>query len=626
MSEGFEIIAQDGLPDAEPDTEHRIGGAFPNPAVALSPVIPLGFTGAKVSFAMPEGEIRHEVASKIGSMLRIDIYACQAGQAFLTHWRDEDGKFQRDLASVWFVRKCREAGLWNSKRQERGLGVWPGEAGGVVLHRGAEIWTWPASGKMVKTTVVEALRNPKGPLYRLRPTAPAPARPAAAAEGQWLRQHLDHWRFEALGEEGLTGADIVAGWTMAALLGAVAPFRAHLMVDALAGSGKTTLMHFVAAVMAAHEVEVIDAFTPAGLKNDLAGQARPVLIDEAESSPGGQHGPGPVETALKLLRSMSTGMGGTRKQGDIGGGTVTQTAVGAVMMAAISPPRLGAADASRIVELRLLPLSAGVGSSPGGGQPPGPLATDAALEAARLKAEGLAPALLGRALSGAARYRSDVGEVKAALGRLRESPRTADLIAMLAAGRRLLLFDEALTPAAAEEEARLWRPLLTQREALDQLSNPGADCLAFLLNADSGQHVRDRRETLGDLVTRWIKKERDYDDALKSHGVKLWEGDPSGQGLAPRPWLVVANQHPGLTAIFTRSAWPDWRRNLTHLDALGAEYATRCSKNSEWFGLKKSRALYIPLTPWIESFARPAGTGGGGGVPTTVPEEDLVWQ
>lgn len=617
MSEGYEIIAQDGLPDAEPDTEHRIGGAFPNPDVSLCPVIPLGFHGAKVSFAMPEGEIRHELASKIGSMLRTDIFACQAGQAFLTHWRDEDGKFQRDLASVWFVRKCREAGLWNSKREERGLGVWPGEAGAVVLHRGLEIWTFPPKGKVEVTGVAEALRNAKGPLYRLRPTAPAPVKGASAGDGLWLRQHLDCWRFEALGVEGLNGADIVAGWLGGAMLGAVAPFRAHLMVDALAGSGKTTLMHFMAAAMAGHEVDVIDSFSPAGLKNELAGQARPVLIDEAESSPGSQHGPGPVEQALTLLRSMSTGMGGTRKQGDIGGGSVTLTAVGAVMMAAISPPRLGPADASRIVELRLLPLV--------GGGSPGPLATDDALEAARLKAQTLGPALLGRALVSAARYKGDVAQVKAALARLGEAPRTADLIAMLAAGRRMLLFDEALTPEAADDEVRLWRPLMQQRETFDQVSNPGADCLGFLFTADSGQHVRDRRQTLGDLVQRWIKKERDYDDALKAHGVKLWEGDPTGQGGAARPWLVVANHHPGLTAIFGRSSWPDWRRSLTHLDALGPEYATRCSKNSEWFGPMKSRALYIPLTPWIESFARPSGTVGGGTVPATVPEEDDVW-
>lgn len=616
MNDGFEVIAQDGLPDAEPDTEHRIGGAFPNPDVKLSPVIPLGFHGGKVSFAMPEGEIRHEPASKVGSMLRADIFACQAGQAFLTHWRDEDGKFQRELASVWFVRQCREAGLWNGKREQRGLGVWPGAGGVVVLHRGLEIWTFPPKGKTVVTSVAETLRDPKGPLYLLRPTAPAPGKAATAGDGLWLRQHLDNWRFEALGVEGLTGADIVAGWLGGAMLGAVAPFRAHMMVDALAGSGKTTLMHFIAAAMAAHEVEVIDSFTPAGLKNELGGQARPVLIDEAESSPGGQDGKGPVEQALTLLRSMSTGMGGTRKQGDIGGGSVTLTAVGAVMMAAISPPRLGSADASRIVEVRLLPLV--------GGASPGPLTTDSDLEAARLKAQALGPSLLGRALDGARRYRDDAAQIKAALGRAGEAPRTADLIAMLAAGRRLLLFDDPLTPEAADEEARLWRPLMRKREQADVSSNPGADALAFLMDADSGHFVSDRRATIGELIRRQTSHEKEYEHTLRAHGLLVldfWPGEPG----PPRPWLLVANHHPALEKIFGRSAWPDWRRTFEHLDAMGPDYATRVTEPRRFGVGIKQRTIAIPLAPWLEKFDRPGGTVAGAGVPPGVPGDSYDW-
>lgn len=609
----YETIASDSLSEAEADTEHRLAGAFPNPDVELSPVIPLGFAGAKVMFAMPEGEIRLEMASKISGMLRTDIYACQAGQAFLTHWRDEDGKFQRDLATVWFVRKCREAGLWNDRREVRGLGVWPGEAGGVVLHRGGEIWLIPAAGKASKMSIAMALRTPKGPLYRLRPTAPEPKKPAGRADAQWVRETLDLWRFEAIGGEGLTGADILAGWLMGALLGAVAPFRAHLMLHALAGGGKTTLMALVAALMSGLDIEVIDAFTSAGLRNDLAGQARPVLIDEAESSPGGQHGPGPVEMALELLRRMSTGAGGTRKQGDINGGSVTKTAVGAVLMAAVSLPRLGPADATRIVEFRLLPLVS---------DPPRPLATDVELETARLKAQGLGPALLGRALAGAQRYRADVAQVKAALGRARQSPRTADLIAMLAAGRRLLLFDVALTPDEADEEARFWAPLLLQREQADVVSNPGAEALAHLMSADSGQHVSDRRMSLGELIERQCKVEKHYDETLKAHGVKVWDGVWPGQDGPPAPWLIVANHHPALEAIFGRSRWPDWRRTFVHLDAMGPEYATRVAK-PQWFGTGvKQRGLAIPLTPWLESRS---GTGRAGGVPASVPEDSDAW-
>ncbi|WP_374572558.1 hypothetical protein [Phenylobacterium sp.] len=601
-----------------PEGSERRLGVFPNPDLTECPVVPLGFVGGKVVFAMPEGEIRQELASKIGTMLRTDIFACQAGAAFLGYWRDSDDKFQRDLASMWFVRKCREAGYWDANRPIRSLGVWPGEAGALILHVGDEVWSLTADGERVERPIVEALRARRGPLYRLRPPAPRPGEAGSALDGQWVRRTLDLWRFAPIGDDGLTGGDVVAGWLMAALLGAVAPFRGHLLVNALAGSGKSTLIEFVHALLSALAGDVVDSFSEAGLRNDLAGMARPVLLDEAEATPGGQ-GPGVVERALELLRRMSTGSGGTRKQGDVGGGSVTQTAVGAVMLAAINPPRLGPADASRIVEVRLLPLS---GSDlPAGTPKPRPV-SDGQLAEVMAEAQRLAGGLLARALAGAWRYRSDVGELKAALLRAGESPRAADLTAMLAAGRRLLLFDEPLGPEAADDEAAFWRPLLVQREASEVVSNPGADALAHLMAADAGVFRSDRRQTMGDLIRRWVDGDNDVEDTLKSCGLRLWRG---AYGDRPGPWLLVANHHPVLTRIFERTAWAEWRRTLSYVDALGPEFATWPSKPLNYGVGVKQRGLAIPLTPWLESPVRASAGRENGHVPGNVPEQDIEW-
>lgn len=620
--DAYEVVAKDPLEDAEEDAGRGMR-PMPNPDLGESPVVPLGFLGGKVVFAMPEGEIRMELAAKIGTMLRTDIYACVAGQSFLAYWRGEDDKFMRDLATVWFVRQCRQAGLWDVNRPVRALGVWPGEEGRIVLHLGDEIWRVPEKGKAEKLPIIDALRERRGPLYRLRPPAPRPAKPISAVDGQWVREQLDLWRFESIGADGLTGADVTAGWAMAAMLGAVAPFRGHLMINAMAGSGKSTLVEFIHALQSAVTGDVIDAFTEAGLRNDLAGMARPVLLDEAEAGTGA-HGPGVVERALELLRRMSTGSGGTRKQGDVGGGAVTQTAVGAVLMAAINPPRLGPADASRIVELRLMPLS---GADLQAGAPRPKVATRAEIQAVVEKARAMAAGLFGRAVAGAWRYRADVDEVTAALARAGESPRTADLVAMLAAGRRLLLFDHPLTPEEADEEVRFWRPLLSQREANEVTSNPGADALAFLMAADVGVHVRDRRSTVGELLNRWVKHEDDYVDVLKVHGLRL-SRDPAPDGR-PGPWLFVANHHPKLEAIFRGTVWGDWRRALAYLDGLGPDHKTWCTPNSLNFGVGvKQRALAVPLTPWLGD--RPVMPPGvtplrSSAVPPTVPEEDLDW-
>lgn len=612
--EGYEVVAGDPLEEADDIADSR-AMPFPDPDMSLCPVVPLGFHGAKVVFAMPEGEIRHELAAKIGTMLRTDIFACAKGQSFLTYWRDADDKFLRDLATVWFVRKCRTAGLWDDGRPIRSLGLWPGEGGQLVLHLGDEIWRLTEGRKGLEAlSIFEALRERRGPLYRLRPPAPRPEKAATVVDGQWVRDQLDLWRFESIGAEGLTGADVVAGWLMAALLGAYAPFRGHLLVNAMAGAGKTTLVKFVHAVLGAIAGDVIDSFSEAGLRNSLAGMARPVLLDEAEGAPGG-NGPGVVERVLELLRRMATGSGGNRVQGDVGGGSVTQTAVGAVMMAAINPPKLGPADGSRVVEARLLPLS---GADLAEDAPRPMTATAGELAAAVERAGVLAPHMLGRALKGAWRYRSDVEAMSAALARDKQDPRTGDLVAMLAAGRRLLLHDKALSLEEADEEVAFWRPLLLQRASAEIVTNPGRDAFAHLMAADSGVHLTNRRETLGGLIQRWARNEREYEDVLQGNGLRIWEGQ-ARDGRAG-PWLLIANHHPKLEAVFKPTPWADWSRTLAYMDAIGPEYRTWRTENSMRFGVGvKQRAIAIPLAPWIDKLAR------SGGVPPPVPEEPVDW-
>ncbi|HYD26913.1 hypothetical protein [Brevundimonas sp.] len=584
---------------------------MPDPDLAVCPVTPLGFEGKNVVFAMPEGEIRSEPASKIGPMLRTDIFVCRAGAHFLTLFRNKRDEFEQLAAVMWFVRACRDKGKFDRRRTVRGLGVWPGTAGEVVLHKGDEIWTYGDGPAPVKQTIGEALKVAKGPLYLLQPAAEAPsAKPAGRADGTWISERLDWWRFEPIGDEGLTGRDLVLGWVMAAMLGAVPAFRVHLLLYALAGSGKTTFLEFVHALLSAVSGDVVTSFTEAGLRSDIAGMARPVLLDELEASDGA-NGPGAVERVLDMLRLMATGSGASRKQGAVDGGSMTQTAVGSVLMAAISPPRLDPALATRVAEVRLLPLT--TPRTPGEERA---LPSRAVLKAAISEAADKSPALLTRALTQADRFRDDVAAMMQALTEAGEAPRTADLISTLAAGRRLLLHDSPLTREEALEEARFWQPLLDQRAASETVSNPGADALLFLFDADSGKSKHERRLKVGEWIQRWIDHETrsDSEDVLKHLGLRVLEeqGDP---------FLLVANRHPFLEKLFARSRWPDWKRTFAYLDALGDAYRIG-HRDSIRFGLAgKQRATVIPLTPWLERAA--STTARSGGVPLPVPEDDI---
>ncbi|PZU62327.1 MAG: hypothetical protein DI552_00210 [Brevundimonas sp.] len=596
----------------EPADSEKLLGAFPNPDVGLSPVVPLGFDGAKVIFAMPEGEIRRELASKIGQMLRTDIYACQAGQSFLSYWRDKDDKFQRELATVWFNRACREAGKWDPNRPVRSLGVWPGGQdsegrGGVVLHRGEEIIRYADGKDPVHRTIAEALKVKRGPLYQLRPPAPEAGRPCSKAAGRWIRRQLDWWRFEDIGEDGLTGADIIAGWLAASLLGAAAPFRGHVLLHALQGSGKSTFLEFCHALLSALAGEIVSSFSEAGFRADLSGLARPNLLDEAEA--GGSDGPGAVEQVLTLLRLMSTGAGARRLQSDNAGGVMTQTAVGTVMMVAITPPKLDAALSTRVVALKLRPLT---GTDLGPDEEKPRLATRRQLARITRHARALAPHLLGRVLENAGRYRDDVSAVVAALVEEGEEPRNADLMAMLAAGRRLLIEDDPLTPEGAVEEARRWRPLLAERQAREVVSNVGAEALAHLMGWNSGQHRGDRHVTIGELINTHLVEKVFQDEPLKAHGLQIYQGP--GKDGREGPWLFVSNNHPVLDRIYGKTRWRDYRTALEYLDELGPEHRTWATKPLRFGVGIKQRALAIPLAPWLDKpFSRSRG------VPGTVP-------
>ncbi len=578
---------------------------YPDPPIDECPVALLGFYDEFVVFAMPHGNIRAVKADLVARKLRVDILNQPAGRKFLGYWKDAvDDKFRLQQAAEWFVAKARDAGFWDNSRPQRGPGVWPWR-GDVVLHRGCELMIYPADKTKpnIRVSIAEALRDTKGPIYTLKADRPKPEPACPASDGQWVRDQLDAWHFEQIGDEGLTGADVIAGWIGASMLGAVAPFRPHALLYALLGSGKTTLIRFIHALLSAIAGDVLDSFTPAGLQNDLGGNARPVLIDEAEASTNPQ-GVGPIEAALDLIRKMATGEGSVRKMGTIGGGSLTQTAVGSVMMAAVNPVKFGPADASRVVEARLLPLT--MERQPGSAfRPTG----DDKIAAMVTRANEIAPALLGRALTSAHRYLADVEALKLAFRQQGEAPRSADLIASLAAGRRLLVADRPLDDAEAAEEAQLWRGLITNREQNENVSNTGADCLAHLMTWPCGKTAGGRLVTIGEQVERrtqgHVSNEdiKEIDATLGAHGLKVKPAVPGDDGQN-HPWLLVAHHAPGLDRIFERTAWRDWRRALVNLDALGPEFKTRPG-NKQRFGVGlEQRCTAVPLDHWVERFTR----------------------
>ncbi|MBX9707910.1 MAG: hypothetical protein K2X61_08270 [Caulobacteraceae bacterium] len=567
------------MPDAEPDAD--AGDVWIEPDLDECPVIPLGFYDRMVVLALPEGELREEPAYRIGSMMKTDLFVGKRGRIFLSLFKNRKNEFQREKAAAWLVEKCRDAGRWDENRARRGYGVWP-SAEGPVVHAGDAIGRWPFR-KGDWRSVADALRETRdGPIWLLRPPHPRPGKPASVEVGRELKTKLGMWSFAPLGDGGMTEADVVVGWQGCALLGGVPAFRPHLSVSGGAGTGKTTLSRLMQAAGSANAGELLDTFTEAGIRNSLSGEARALYMDEAEPSPDGQ---GPVEKAMEILRRMSTGEGSSGRKGDTGGRTVTTTAVGAAYLASIFPVAIGDAMATRMVEVRLRPL----GKAKGG--------ADDALKAAIDWAREISPDLLARAVRDVGRYRNDVSMMKTALGETGRLPRTADLIAALAAGRRLLLEDQALTLETAREELQLWAALISGREETSAAQNPGQACLSRIWAINSGQHSKDRHLTLGEMIEEEATSPGYHEKVLKTFGLAVENGHTNAE--RPGPWLIISTNHPTLARGLAGTQFANWKGVLEHLADLGEAYAPQHYGRPKRFGMHQSRAICVPLTPWL---------------------------
>ena len=257
-----------------------------------------------------------------------------------------------------------------------------------------------------------------------------------------------------------------------------------------------------------------------------------------------------------------------------------------------------------MVEVRLKPL----GKAKGG--------ADEELAAATAWAKEHSGALLARAIRDAGRYRSDLSLLKTALGAAGQDARGADLVAALAAGRRLLMFDEPLDEETAAAEAEAWAPLIAGREQTATTTNEGQQCLNRLFAMNSGKHQNDRHLSLGEIIQQRLDPGDGYskeahDVVLKAFGLRV-ENGPTGSPR-PGPWLLVSNNHDALRRGFAGTNFGNWRGTLEYLGDLGPEYAPQTMPKPVRFGMHQSRALAIPLTPWLEG---PVGIGEARGEPT----------
>ena len=271
------------------------------------PVVCLGAEGAcNVYWSRSSGTL-HRL--KANEHTRNNLYRMARFEEYARWMRPDlppdDAEEQEAAIMKKAVRRLLEGSLgkrFNASRV-RGRGVWPDDSGGWVYNAGASCWWIPADGGKVEH--VDAVWG--GYVYSAGDALPSPAdTPLSDEEGLSLVRLMRRaWV--------MPGSDkIMAGWVVAGLLPRVLELSPHVWINAPADTGKTFFQSDLAALLGAFAKNQEGVPTEAGVRQDIDGDALPMMIDEVE--PGdSEKGQKKINALLDLMRSASYGKNPMKK-------------------------------------------------------------------------------------------------------------------------------------------------------------------------------------------------------------------------------------------------------------------------------------------------------------------------
>lgn len=456
--------------------------------------------------------------------------------ADLNTWADfigvqgEISKAQWSHIADSLMKQCHRAGIFVEK-YVRGRGAWM-EGKTVIVHTGDSA---RIAGEIV---------------------------PLSDIPGRFIYEKEEAWEFEfgspASNSEAHALADIcgrltwvdpmsgalLAGWNVIAPVCGALRWRPHIWITGPSGSGKSTAVEEIVGRIAGPASERFEGnTTEAGIRQKMGFDARPIILDEAESEDAAQAVR--MQQILSLARIASSG--GTVTKGSTGGRAMDFVARSCFAFSSISTALKYNADESRVTRLILMKNSA-------------PDAMDHYQALMRDINKLFTPKYAGAMFSRTIKYLPELLEnietFKVAAAIAFKNRRAADQIGPMLAGFYLCHSTGKISLADAEkfiakhdwtdhaaldnqtEEMRLFEYLMSRRIKLTQSGSPR--------EVSIGQAIEDATDPSG-LA---------YADALASRGIKVGfdtitisnSADPIREMLRDKPW---AN---------------DWKRPLSMID------------------------------------------------------------
>lgn len=287
---------------------------------------------------------------QVQKMMIVDYHESHINEAGLTSmaplqwWQQSYPTDMKKSAIDWLQQMARARGYFNPAVL-RHRGAWVDDKR-MVFHfgRSLEIDGVPTGLPDVKSDFV---------YQQCRPLVlPAPDR-LSNEDGRRLFDIAKgfRWTRRDVGDKDSASAILLIGWTVLAPLCGALKWRPHIWVTGGPGSGKTTLLNFVAWILNGYLLYAQGASTEAGIRQELAGDALPVLFDESESN--NDREASRISAVLALTRQASSETGARTMKGTTGGTAMHFLVRSMFCLSSIQVSIKQQADRERFVRLEL---------------------------------------------------------------------------------------------------------------------------------------------------------------------------------------------------------------------------------------------------------------------------------
>lgn len=487
------------------------------------------------------------------------------------HFPAANGGIDKKAACNWIFRTADARGIYDMSRV-RGRGAWL-DKGRYVFHHGDRL---TVDGESVGITRIQSAY-----VYPMAQRMPEPAENMLTAEeGQHLLEvaQMVRWSMPA-------SAALLAGWTMLAPICGALRWRPHIWITGAAGSGKSTVQRdYVSALTRDISVYAQGESTEAGIRQRLRGDARPVLMDEAESNDDKSRTR--IEAILATIRQASTESQAETLKGTISGQSMRFCIRSMFCMASINTNLGNKADIDRLTRLVVRPPA-----RDGSSEDHWKKLSD---ELYKISTDDeISSRLLSRALKLLPVILKNVEVFTRAASKHFGSQREGDQFGTMLAGAWSLTNDDLAT----EEQAEAMITGYEWKEHLEESDQDDAErCLGDVLDA------KIRVGSVGELSVYELIREcslthqtgilqaKDADAALRRHGIRVEIKDKI---------LIFGTSVKSLKELVAKSSYAtDLRGQLLRLQG-----ADRYENKPLKFNGRNSKVVTIPLMPILDGEA-----------------------